>query len=205
MSENTQKESVPGNGLSRAVIAEMLSKNFENLPDIDQKLFMYGPLYLGGNGGLAGLISNSLYRRVLNVKQAAITSSLPMAVLPFLTTFALYNATVSGPLMSGDLNCPTCAVMRGALVGVIGGGVYPILLALPMNFGLAARYSTALMPEKGNVLRHCVDLSRPILKKMRAVLLLQALFGAYLSNRNFETYAKLAQITFGSGEEMLQD
>uniref|UniRef100_A0A8C2XJ19 Transmembrane protein 126A n=1 Tax=Cyclopterus lumpus TaxID=8103 RepID=A0A8C2XJ19_CYCLU len=94
MSENTQKERVSGHGLSRPVVTEMLAKNFDKLPDNDQKFFMYGPMYLGGNGGLAGLISNSLYRRVLNVTQAHFASSLPMAVLPFLTTVALYNAAV---------------------------------------------------------------------------------------------------------------
>ncbi|XP_070769756.1 transmembrane protein 126A [Enoplosus armatus] len=205
MSENTRKESVSGNTLTRAAIAEMLAKNFERLPDIDQKLFIYGPMYLGGNGGLAGLISNSLYRRALNVTQAPITSSLPMAVLPFMTTFVLYNAVVSSPLMSGDLNCPSCALMRGALVGVVGGGVYPILLALPVNIGLASRYNTTPMPEKGNVLRYWGDLSRPILRKMRAVMVLQAFFGTYLSSRHFETYTKLAQITFGPGGEELKD
>lgn len=205
MSENIQKEGVAGKALTRVVIAEMLAKNFERLPDIDQKIFIYGPMYLGGNAGLAGLIANSLYRRALNVKQAAVTSNLPMAVLPFLTTFALYSAAVSTPLLSGDLNCPSCALMRGALVGVVGGGLYPMLLALPVNFGLASRYSTSPMPEKGNVLRHCVDISRPIMRRMRAVLVLQAFFGTYLSSRNFETYTQLAQITFSSRGEELED
>ncbi|KAE8286023.1 Transmembrane protein 126A [Larimichthys crocea] len=205
MSENTQKESASGNALPRAAIVEMLSKNFERLPSLDQKLFLYGPAYLGGNAGLAGLISNSLYRRALNVTQAPITSSMPMAVLPFMTTFALYNAIVSNPLMAGDLNCPSCALLRGALVGVVGGGVYPILLALPVNVALASKYNTAPMPEKGNVLRYWLDLTRPILRKMRAVLLLQALFGTYLGSRHFQSYTQLAGITFGSGREELND
>ncbi|KAM3612166.1 uncharacterized protein V6R79_003838 [Siganus canaliculatus] len=205
MSDNPQKERGSGNGLTRAAIAEMMAKNFEKLPDIDQKLFMYGPLYLGGNAGLAGLISNSLFRRALNVAQAPFSSGLPMAVLPFLTTFALYNAAVSNPLLSGDLNCPSCALLRGALVGVVGGGVYPILLALPVNIGLASRYNTSPMPEKGNVIRYWMDLSRPILRRMRAVLVLQAFFGTFLSSRHFETYTKLAQLTFGPGGEELKD
>ncbi|KAM8908845.1 transmembrane protein 126A [Spinachia spinachia] len=196
-----EKERVGGYGLSRVVIAEMLAKNFEKLPDIDQKLFKYGPMYLGGNAGLAGLISNSLYRRALNVTQAPFASGLPMAVLPCLTTFTLYCAAVSAPLMAGDINCPSCALIRGALVGVVGGGVYPILLALPVNVGLASRYVTAPMPEKGNLLRYWMDLSRPILRKMRAVLVLQAFFGTYLSSRHFETYTKLAHITFDPSEE----
>ncbi|CAB1456392.1 unnamed protein product [Pleuronectes platessa] len=205
MSENTQQESVAGNTRSRSVVAEMLAKNFERLPDSDKKLFLYGPLYLGGNGALAGLVANSLYRRALHIAQAPVTSGLPMAVLPFMTTVALYNAAVSGPLLSGDLNCPSCALIRGALVGLVGAGVYPILLAVPVNFGLATRYNTAPMPEKGNMLRYVVDLSRPILRRMRAVLVLQVFFGTYLSSRHFETYTKLAQITFGSGGEELKD
>ncbi|KAG8004088.1 hypothetical protein GBF38_008177 [Nibea albiflora] len=202
MSENTQKMvSVSGNAFSR----EIFSKNFERLSSLDQKLFLYGPLYLGGNAGLAGLISNSLYRRALNVTQAPIASSMPMAMLPFMTTFALYNALVSNPLLAEELNCPSCAMLRGALVGVVGGAVYPILLALPVNLGLASKYNTAPMPEKGNMLRYFVDISRPILRKMRAVLLLQALFGTYLGSRHFQSYAQLVEKTFGSGPEELQE
>ncbi|XP_072295313.1 transmembrane protein 126A [Eucyclogobius newberryi] len=198
MSENSAKE----RAMTRAVIAEMLSRNFEKLPDIDQKLFQYGPVYFGANAALAGLVANSLYRRALNVTRAMVSSSLPMAVLPFLTTVALYNGAVSAPLMSGDLNCPSCALMRGALVGVVGGALYPVLLALPVNFGLASRYNSALMPEKGNVLRYCLDVSRPILRKFRVVVLLQAFFGTYLGSRQFQTYSKLAEITFSPGEEL---
>lgn len=68
----------------------------------NRKLFAYGPLYLGGNAGLAGLIANSLYRRALHITEGRFSSSLPMAVLPFLTTAALYNATVSNPLLTGE-------------------------------------------------------------------------------------------------------
>ncbi|CAL1613353.1 unnamed protein product [Knipowitschia caucasica] len=198
MSENAPVE----RALRRAVIAERLSKNFEKLPDIDQKLFHYGPLYFGANAGLAGLVGNSLYRRALNVTQARIVSSLPMAALPFITTVALYNAAVSVPLLSGDLNCPSCALMRGALVGVVGGGLYPVLLALPVNFALATKYSTAIMPERGNAMRYWIEISKPIMRKMRVVLLLQAFFGTYLGSRHFQSYSKLAEITFGPGEEL---
>ncbi|GAA6228923.1 transmembrane protein 126A-like [Lates japonicus] len=207
MSENTEKESISGNGLTipREVMVEMLAKNFDRLPEIDKKLFIYGNLYLGGNAAFAGLISNSLYRRALNISQGFIASSLPTAVLPFLVTAGLYNVLVSHTLLSGDLNCPTCAMTRGALVGVVGGGGYPILLALAVNIFLAAQLNTAPMPEKGNVLRHWVDVSRPILRQMRPVLLLQAFFGTYLGSRDFETYTKLARTTFGSGGEELKD
>lgn len=200
MSENILKEAGTGKPLTRNVIAEMLQNNFEKLPDIDQKIFLYGPVYFGANASLAGLIANSLFRRALNVRQAPFASGLPMAVLPFLTTVAVYNAAVSTPLMFGELNCPTCALMRGALIGVVGGGLYPIFLALPVNVGLASRYNTALMPEKGNAVRFWLDLCKPIVRKMRVVLVLQVFFGTYLGSRHFQTYTTLAKITFGSGE-----
>nr|XP_046261837.1 transmembrane protein 126A [Scatophagus argus] len=205
MSENMQKDSFSGKPITRPMIFEMFEKNFQRLPSTEQKLFIQGPMYLAGIASIAGVISNNMYRRALNVTQASIASSLPMAVVPFVATFGLYNAAVTNPLMHGDLECPTCATIRGAVTGVIGGGLYPILLALPMNAALASRYQTAPMPEKGNVLRTFVDLSRPILRKMSALVFLQAILGTYLSSKNFESYIKVVQMTFGSSGEQSQD
>ncbi|XP_026103287.1 transmembrane protein 126A [Carassius auratus] len=196
------KETGQGQTVSRAKKTEIMNKKFERLSDIDKKLFSYGPIYLSGNAGFAGLIANSFYRRVLNVTQGRFTSSLPMAVLPFLTTAALYTATVTNPLMSGDLNCPTCTLIRGALVGVVGGGIYPILLALPVNAGLAARYNSAPMPEKGNMIRFWMNVSKPVVQKMYVVLLLQGLFGTYLSSKQFDIYLKMLKISDSDRKEL---
>lgn len=181
-------------------MVEILSQNFARLPDVEQKLFNYGPLYLAGNAAFAGLIANSLYRRLLNVSHARVASSLPMAVIPFVTTAAFYNATVCLPLLSGSLDCPSCALIRGALVGAVCGGVYPVLLALPVNIGLAVRFNSAPMPVKGNALRFAADLARPVLLKMRPVFVLQALFGTYLSSRHFDIYKNLVALATSSEE-----
>ncbi|XP_053735900.1 transmembrane protein 126A [Synchiropus splendidus] len=204
MTEVSPKERLAGKPLKREVFAEMLAMNFEKLPDIDKSLYLYGSFYLAGNSAFVGLIANSLYRRSLNVSQAGISAMLPMAVMPFMTTYALYNATVSTPLLSGSVNCPTCVLLRGALVGALSGAVYPIALALPLNFGLAVRYRTAPMPEKGNLPRYWLDVSRPVWRRMRAAVLLQTLFGTYLGSRDFETYGKLVQLTVGSRTEELE-
>ncbi|NP_001297843.1 transmembrane protein 126A isoform X1 [Esox lucius] len=197
MSENSIVEE-KGAGVtipSRAVVIQMLAEKFERLPELDRKIFNYGPLYLGGNAALAGLIANSFYRRALNVTQGLFTSSLPMAVLPFLTTVAMYNVAVSKPLLSGDLNCPTCVLIRGALVGAVGAGIYPIVLALPVNAGLATRYNTAPMPEKGNILRFWKKITQPVLRKMGFVIVLQVFFSTYLSSKHFDTYLKMLQLS----------
>ncbi|XP_043106882.1 transmembrane protein 126A [Puntigrus tetrazona] len=187
---------------SRAMVIKILNKKFEKLSNTDRNLFSYGHIYISGNAGFAGLIANSFYRRALNITQGRFTSSLPMAVLPFLTTAAFHTAFVTYPLMSGDLNCQSCVLIRGALVGVVGGGIYPILLALPVNAGLAARYNSAPMPEKGNMIRFWTNISKPIVKKMYAVLLLQSLFGAYLSSKQFGIYLKMLKMSDSETEEL---
>ncbi|RXN11770.1 transmembrane protein 126A [Labeo rohita] len=105
-------------------------------------------------------------------------------------------------VFAGDLNCPTCTLIRGALVGVVGGGIYPILLALPVNAGLAARYNSAPMPEKGNMIRFWTNLSKPVVRKMYVVLLLQGLFGTYLSSKQFDIYLKMLKIPDSDSEEL---
>lgn len=66
-----------------------------------------------------------------------VTPANPDACWSDLTSMIVYSMT--NYVFVGDLNCPTCALIRGALVGVVSGGIYPILLALPVNAGLAAR------------------------------------------------------------------
>ncbi|XP_043927108.1 transmembrane protein 126A [Protopterus annectens] len=190
----TQNASNAKNAYTRQHIVEIILKKFQHLPETDRNFFSYSPIFLGINGAFAGLIANSLFRRLLNVSQGFITSSLPMAALPFITTVAAYTGVVSDALLSGDLNCQICAVVRGGLVGSVAGGLYPILLALPVNAGLAARYSTALLPEKGNRLRFFITISQPVLKKMSYVLILQAVFGIYLSSRQYNIYMKMLQL-----------
>ncbi|KAH0500198.1 Complex I assembly factor TMEM126B, mitochondrial [Microtus ochrogaster] len=102
-------------------------------------LLQHGSTYVGLNAAFSGLLANSLFRRILHVTQARLASGLPMALMPFMTASMTFTSFVSLPLSSGDLNCETCAMTRGALVGFGMGGVYPILFALPVNGGLAAR------------------------------------------------------------------
>ncbi|GAB1292325.1 Transmembrane protein 126A [Apodemus speciosus] len=114
------------------LIFNIISRKIKQLPEPDRNLLEYGSAYIGLNAAFGGLIANSLFRRILNVTQARIASSLPMAVIPFLTANLSYHSF-------SDLNCETCTTTRGALVGFVLGGLYPILLAIPMNGGLAAR------------------------------------------------------------------
>ncbi|XP_067424969.1 transmembrane protein 126A-like isoform X2 [Emydura macquarii macquarii] len=184
---------------------EGLLKMFERLPEADKKFFAHGSYFIAINGGFCGLIANSLFRRVLNVTEARFTSSLPMAVLPFITVAAVYHSAITTPLISGDLSCATCAAVRGALIGSVVGGLYPIILAIPLNAGLAARYSSAPLPGKENMLRFWIQVSQPVFKKMSFAVLLQAAFGIFLSSKQHSIFMKMLQLpkTSSDAEELI--
>ncbi|KAF7479514.1 transmembrane protein 126A [Marmota monax] len=175
-------------------IFDIIARKIELLPEAERNLLEHGSTYIGLNAALCGLIANSLFRRVLHVTKARIAASLPMAVLPFLTANASFKGFVSLPLSTGDLNCETCTVTRGGLVGLVLGGLYPVFLAIPINGGLAARYQSALLPEKGNTLTYWIKISKPIFRKMLFPILLQTMFAAYLGSRQYKVLIKALQL-----------
>ncbi|KAJ6664868.1 hypothetical protein lerEdw1_005840 [Lerista edwardsae] len=194
MAEFIRPTSVKNAYVARQSRTEILRERFERLPAADQNFFQSGSYFLALNGSLCGLIGNSLYRRVLHVTQARITSLLPMAVLPFVSTVMVYEASISQPLLEGELNCASCALIRGGLIGAIVGCLYPAFLALPLNAALAARYSTSPLPNKENMLRYWITVSKPVFKKMRFAVILQVAFGMYLSSKYHEIYIKMLQL-----------
>ncbi|XP_022449701.1 transmembrane protein 126A isoform X2 [Delphinapterus leucas] len=160
----------------------------------DRNLLENGSTYIGLNAALCGLIANSLFRRILHVTQAPVAAGLPMAVIPFLMAHVSYKGFVSLPLYTGDLHCETCTITRGGLVGLVFGGLYPVFLAIPVNGGLAARYNSALLPEKGNILNYWIRISKPVFRKMLFPILLQTGFAAYLGSRQYKLLIKALQL-----------
>uniref|UniRef100_G1TBU4 Transmembrane protein 126A n=2 Tax=Oryctolagus cuniculus TaxID=9986 RepID=G1TBU4_RABIT len=175
-------------------ILEIITRKINQLPEPERNLLEHGSTYVGINAALCGLIANSLFRRVLNVTHARIAAGLPMAVIPFLTAHISYKGFVSFPLSTGELNCETCTVTRSGLVGLVFGGLYPVFLAIPVNGGLAARYQSALLPEKGNILTYWIRISKPVFRKMVFPILLQTVFAAYLGSRQYKLLIKALQL-----------
>nr|XP_033712258.1 transmembrane protein 126A-like [Tursiops truncatus] len=153
-------------GTVKKNLIEIITRKINQLPKAERNLLENGSTYIGLNAALCGLIANSLFRCILHVTQARVAAGLPMAVIPFLTVHVSYKGLVSLPLTTGDLHCETCTITRGGLVGLVFGGLYPVFLAIPVNGDLAARYSSALLPKKGNILNYWIRISKPVFRKM---------------------------------------
>uniref|UniRef100_A0A8B9YLA4 Transmembrane protein 126A n=2 Tax=Bos mutus grunniens TaxID=30521 RepID=A0A8B9YLA4_BOSMU len=184
----------PDGTIIKENLTDIIARKINQLPEAERNLLENGSTYVGLNAALCGLIANSLFRRILHVTQARIAAGLPMAVIPFLTANVSYKGFVSLPLNTGDLQCETCTVTRGGLVGLVFGGLYPVFLAIPVNGGLAARYNSALLPEKGNILNYWIRISKPVFRKMLFPILLQTGFAAYLGSRQYKLLIKALQL-----------
>uniref|UniRef100_A0A8C3PM91 Transmembrane protein 126A n=1 Tax=Calidris pygmaea TaxID=425635 RepID=A0A8C3PM91_9CHAR len=156
-----------------------------------RNLCNHGSYFLAANSSICGLTANNFFRNILHVRKASFITALPMAVIPFLSTAAVYEVFVREPLFSGELNCEVCAVVRGGLVGAVLGGFYPIFLALPVNASLAARYSSSPLPGKENLLRFWLTTAQPVIRKMSLGIVLQLLTGLYLSTKHHGIYVKV--------------
>ncbi|ELW68948.1 transmembrane protein 126A [Tupaia chinensis] len=184
----------PDETIKENLIFNIISRKINQLPEAERNLLEHGSTYVGLNAAFCGLISNSLFRRVLNVTKAPIAAGLPMAVIPFFTAHVAYKSFVNFPLNTGDLNCETCTIIRSGLVGLVFGGLYPVFLALPVNGGLAERYESALLPQKGNIITYWIRISKPIFRKMLFPILLQTAFASYLGSRQYKLLIKALQL-----------
>ncbi|XP_043328739.1 transmembrane protein 126A-like [Cervus canadensis] len=163
----------PDGTIIKENLIDIIARKINQLPEAERNLLENGSTYVGLKA-LCGLIANSLFRRILHMTQAHTAAGLLMAVNPFLTADVSYKGFLSLPLNTGDLHCETCTITRGGLVGLVFGGLYTLFfLAIPVNGGLAARYNSALLPEKGNILNYWIRISKPYFRKMLFPILLQ--------------------------------
>ncbi|XP_006035024.2 transmembrane protein 126A-like [Alligator sinensis] len=171
---------------------KVLEEMFRQLPADDQKYMKYASVFLGLNATLYGLAANNSFRRLLNISQAGITSTLSMTFFPLITTTIGYNWLLVQPLLTGNLNCSSDAVVRGGLIGSVVSAMYPIALAVSLNKSIAAR--TTPLTGKQKTWRYWFAPSGPVFKKMSLAMVLQGMTGAYLGFTHHRTYEKMLQI-----------
>ena len=184
----------PDGTIIKENLIDIIARKINQLPEAEWNRLENGSTYVGLNAALCGLIANSLFRCILHVTQARIAAGLPMAVIPFLTANVSYKGFVSLPLNAGDPQCETCTVTQGGLVGLVFCDLYPVFLAIPVNGGLAVRYNSALLPEKGNILNYWIRISKPVFRNMLFPILLQTGFAAYLGSRQYKLLIKALQL-----------
>ncbi|NXM78898.1 T126A protein, partial [Serilophus lunatus] len=165
----------------------------KRLSSCHRNLCKHGSYFLAANSSLCGLAANNFFRNILNIRRASLVSAVPMAVIPFLSTTAVYQVFVHDPIFSGQLNCEVCAVVRGGLVGAVVGSLYPVFLAIPLNASLAARYMSSPLPGKENALRYWLTTAQPVFRKMSLGVLVQVLTGLYLATKQHRIYIKLLE------------
>jgi transmembrane protein 126A len=188
----------PDDTIKENLIFHIITRKINQLPEAERNLLEYGSTYVGLNAAFCGLIANSLFQRVLHVTKARIASGLPMAVIPYLTVNVSYKGFISSPLSTGDLNCETCTVIRSGLVGFVFGGLYPVLLAMPLNGGLAAsvflQISISPATRERKHLNLWIKISKPVFRRMLFPILLQTMFAAYLGSRQYKLLIKALQL-----------
>ncbi|KAK7798114.1 hypothetical protein U0070_003846, partial [Myodes glareolus] len=165
--------------IKKDLIFNIISRKIKQLPESERYLFEHRSTYIRFNGAFSGLIANSLFRRILHVTQARLASSLPMALMPFMTASLTFTGFISLPLSTG---CTSWFWY---------GWLYPILLAIPVNGGLAAWYDSSPLIQKGNILNYWITVSKPVCRKMLFPIVLQTVFAAYLGCRQYKLLIKV--------------
>lgn len=94
-----------------------------------------------------------------------------------------------------DLNCETCTLIQGKLVALVFRGLDPVFLAIPVNGGsLAARYASALLPKKGNILTYWIRTFKLVFRKILFPILLQTGLAVYIGSRKYNLLIKALQL-----------
>ncbi|KYO17637.1 hypothetical protein Y1Q_0020672 [Alligator mississippiensis] len=86
-----------------AETAKVLQELFEQLPEEDQTFLQRGSIFLGLNASVCGLIANSSFRKILNISQARIVSTLPTIVIPLTATYVACSSFIVHPVLTGKL------------------------------------------------------------------------------------------------------
>ncbi|CAI9538054.1 unnamed protein product [Staurois parvus] len=174
-------------------ISQFLQQNYKKLPWFEKFCFDYGSVFVGSNALACGLMAHNLFRRTLKVRKYYLLSCLPVTAVPFFFTTLYHEMLVTQPLIEGSLNCSSCAVVRGSYVGMIMGGVAPVVLAGSINLLMVPVYLRTQMKE--NILREMISFTKPVFSRLKYFLLFEAVASVVITSNQFGTITKLLQMS----------
>ncbi|XP_063243632.1 uncharacterized protein LOC134542945 [Bacillus rossius redtenbacheri] len=169
---------------------------FEWKPTSDVWPFTYGLGALGGCTALSSIYINNYYRRRLKLQAfGRIASYFPTVMVPSMMTSFLHQMNVSNDILLHKGGCPVCLEVRGAVIQVLMGSVYPLILAPASSFLLASRYGTYRLPSLTHdfreVMKVYLKLTRRLGNGFFASVALQTIAGMVMVHQEFRSLSKV--------------
>ncbi|XP_063863675.1 uncharacterized protein LOC135102393 isoform X3 [Scylla paramamosain] len=193
--------------VSKCTSKGILSCGYLNLHRLEFALkhFMFASAFL--STGSATYI-NAYYRKVVKLRnQAFMSSLLPVIIAPSLLGGMLHHQFVHRPLILETFKCPVCVELRGGMVQLFCGFVYPLMLAPLAAMQFAARLFTYPVPDAKKPLLLLMEIhkiTKPILPKFYILAALQFIGGmAWTHWELHNLYTVLGKL--GKMEEALED
>ncbi|XP_070537909.1 transmembrane protein 126A-like isoform X2 [Ptychodera flava] len=180
--------------LTEREVLDLQWKAISQLPNKEGWPFQTGLVALAANSSFTGLVSLSFYRRMMKVRAGFLLTSIPMAVVPFMTTAMTWHSFLNIPLLMGQINCGVCTQIRGTLLNVVVGAIYPTALAIPLVTSLAIKHKTVEIPKKQGLvglLKFYTRMNKHMQTRFMTICLYQAVLGYYIATKEFQVYKKM--------------
>ncbi|XP_014666111.1 PREDICTED: transmembrane protein 126A-like [Priapulus caudatus] len=117
-------------------------------PEEDTRPFRYGTPILAVLSSLGGILLQAHYRKAFLLgSHGLISTYLPAAALPGITTGLFQYQFVTMDILTGATPCPTCVEIRSATYQLILGIIYPMVLTPVAAAFVAGKYYTYPIPE----------------------------------------------------------
>ncbi|XP_072035233.1 transmembrane protein 126A-like [Amphiura filiformis] len=179
--------------ITRSEVINEQTRIVDALPMSKRWPFEAGGTYVPIYAGISGLIVNSFLRRMLMIHSRPLMTALPMALLPGLTMKIGWYGFVTMPVLAGDLNCAICGEMRGGLVSVALGAVYPMIIGLPFFSAVAQGNHKVQVPKLTMAVTNWAKFSQFWTRKLRffkvqfvSLVIFQAVIGSFVAKKQMD-------------------
>ncbi|XP_071532967.1 transmembrane protein 126A isoform X1 [Panulirus ornatus] len=157
-------------GVEQEELSEIITFLRKWKPNSDVFAIKYYPFALSALSVGSAAFINAHYRKAVKLRNSGfLTSLLPVIMLPSIASSLMHHQLVQGPFLLQKVQCPLCIELRGGMVQLFCGFIYPMVLAPLAAFQLATRLYTYPLPSVFKPkawLKEYIKLSRPIQHKV---------------------------------------